>query len=68
MPRPKYGDRKTTASGNQVVPIILGAFGLIPDDPERNLWKVGCTSLDPCLLQKGVLLATATIVRKVMDT
>ena len=51
----------------EVVPIILGALGLIPDDLKRNLGKVGCTDLEPGLLQKSVLLATARIVRRVMD-
>ena len=52
----------------EVVPIILGALGLIPDDLRRNLGKVGCTNLEPGLLQKSVLLATARIVRRVMDS
>ena len=52
----------------EVVPIILGALGLIPDDLKRNLGKVGCTNLEPGLLQKSVLLATARIVRRVMDS
>ena len=51
----------------EVVPIILGALGLIPGDLKRNLGKVGCTNLEPGLLQKSVLLATARIVRRVMD-
>ena len=37
----------------EVVPIILGALGLIPDDLKRNLGKVGCTNLEPGLLQKS---------------
>ena len=52
----------------EVVPIMLGALGLIPDDLKRNLGKVGSTNLEPGLLQKSVLLATARIVRRVMDT
>ena len=52
----------------EVVPIILGALGLIPEDLKRNLGKVGCTNLEPGLLQKSVLLATARIVRRVMNT
>ena len=52
----------------EVVPIILGALGLIPSDLKRNLGKVGCTNLEPGLLQKSVLLATARIVRRVMDS
>ena len=52
----------------EVVPIIIGALGIIPDDLERNLGKVGCTNLEPGLLQKSVLLATARIIRRVMDT
>ena len=51
----------------QVVPIILGALGVVPDDLKRNLEKVGCTNLEPGLLQKSVLLATARIIRRVMD-
>ena len=52
----------------EVVPIILGALGLIPDDLKRNLGKVGCTNLEPGLLQKCILQATARIVRRVMDS
>ena len=50
------------------MPIILGVLGLIPDDLRRNLVKVGSTNLEPGLLQKSVLLATARIVRRVMGT
>ena len=52
----------------KVAPIILGALGIIPDDLKRNMGKVGCTNLEPGLLQKSVLLATARIVRRVMDS
>ena len=52
----------------EIVPIILGALGAIPDDLKRNLGKVGCTNLEPGLLQKSVLLATARIIRRVMDS
>ena len=69
----KYQDlkieiRRLWQSEVEVVPIIVGALGLIPDDLKRNLGKVGCTNLEPGLLQKSVLLATARIVRRVMDS
>ena len=51
----------------EVVPIILGALGVVPYDLKKNLEKVGCTNLEPGLLQKSVLLATARIIRRVMD-
>ena len=35
----------------EVVPIIIRALGLIPDDFKRNLGKVGCTNIEPGLLQ-----------------
>ena len=52
----------------EVVPIILGALGVIPKDLRRNLEKIGCMKLAPGLLQKSVMLATAHIVRKVLDS
>ena len=52
----------------EVVPIILGALGLVSDDLKRNLGKVGCTNLEPGLLQESVLLATTRTVRRVMDS
>ena len=51
----------------EVVPIILGALGLILGDLKRNLGKVGYTNFEPVLLQKCVLLATARIIRRVLD-
>ena len=52
----------------EVVPIILGALGVIPKDLRRNLEKIGCIKLAPGLLQKSVMLATAHIIRKVLDS
>ena len=52
----------------EVVPIILGALGVVPDDLRRNLGRIGCKGTEPELLQKSVLLATARIVRGVLDS
>ena len=52
----------------EVVPIILGALGVIPKDLRRNLEKIGCIKLAPGLLQKSVMLATARIIRRVLDS
>ena len=47
----KMGLRRIWQAQVKVVPIILGALGLIPDDLKMNLGKVGCTNLEPGLLQ-----------------
>ena len=66
----KYQDlkielRRIWQSEDEEEPIFLGTLGLIPDDLKR---KVGCTNLEPGLLQESVLLATARIVKRVMDS
>ena len=49
-----------------IVSIIIGALGSIPTDLESNLKKLGI-SYNVGTLQKFVLLATASILRKVLS-
>ena len=51
----------------EIVPIIIGALGTIPKSLKRNLEEVGA-DVAPGLLQKSVLLETAHIIRRVMDS
>ena len=51
----------------EIVPIIIGALGTIPKSLKRNLGEVGA-DVAPGLLQKSVLLETAHIIRRVMDS
>ena len=50
----------------EMLPIILGAIGLISDDLKRNVGKIGRAKLQLDLHQISVLLATARIVRGAM--
>ena len=70
--RDKYQDlrielRRLWDKPVEIIPIIIGALGTIPKSLKRNLEKVGA-DVAPGLLQKSVLLETAHIVRKVMDS
>ena len=51
----------------EVVLVVVGALGTIPRELRRNLEKIHCRS-KPEVLQKSVPLATAHILRKVLDT
>ena len=51
----------------EIIPIIIGALGTIPKSLKRNLDEVGA-DVAPGLLQKSVLLETAHILRRVMDS
>ena len=51
----------------EVVPIIIGALGTIPKNLKRNLEKLEA-KVAPGLMQKSVVLETAHIVRRVMDS
>ena len=51
----------------EVIPIIIGALGTIPRSLGRNLTKLKA-KVAPGLMQKSVLLDTAHIVRRVMDS
>ena len=50
-----------------IVPIIIGALGTIPKSLKRNLEESGA-DVAPGLLQKSVVLETAHIIRRVMDS
>ena len=68
----KYQDlrtelRKLYNKPVEIVPIITGALGTIPKYLKQNLEKLG-SDVDPGLLQKSVVLETAHIIRKVMDS
>ena len=51
----------------EIVPIIIGALDTIPKSLKRNLEELG-VDVAAGLLQKGVVLETAHIIRKVMDS
>ena len=51
----------------EVVPIIIGALGTIPKTLRRNLEELD-VEVPPGLMQKSVLLETAHIIRRVMDS
>ena len=51
----------------EIVPIIIGALGTIPKSPKRNREELGA-DVAPGLLQKSVVLETAHIIRRVMDS
>lgn len=52
----------------QVVPIVVGALGAVSHNLATNLRKIGCEKIHPGQLQKTVLLGTAHILRKVLNT
>ena len=51
----------------EIVTLIIGALGFIPKSLKRNLEEIGA-DVAPGLLQKSVVLETAHIIRKVMDS
>ena len=51
----------------EIVPLIIGALGTIPKSLKRNLEELGA-DVAPGLLQKSVVLETAYIIRRVMDS
>ena len=51
----------------EIVPIIIGALGTIPKSLKRNLKELG-VDVALGLLQKGVVLETAHIIRRMMNS
>ena len=51
----------------EIIPMIIGALGTIPKFLKRNLEELE-TDVAPGLLQKSVVLETAHIIRRVMDS
>ena len=51
----------------EIVPIIIGALGTIPKSLNRNLEELGIVGALG-LLPKSVVLETAHIIRRVMDS
>ena len=51
----------------EIVPIIIMALGTIPKSLKRNLEELGA-DIAPGLLQKSVVLETAHIIRKVVNS
>lgn len=51
----------------EIVPIIIGTLGTIPRSLKRNLEKLEA-EVAPGLMQKSVILETAHIIRRVMDS
>jgi len=50
-----------------VIPIVVGALGTVPKGLEWNLEKAG-SNVAVELLQKGALLGTSQILRRVLDS
>ena len=70
--RDKYQDLRTKLRRPwdklvEIVPIIIGALGTIPKSLKRNLEELGA-DVAPGLLQKSVVLETAHIIRRLMET
>ena len=70
--RDKYQDlrielRRLWDKPVEIVPIIIGALGTIPKSLKRNLEELGA-DVALGLLQKSVVLETAHIIRRVMDS
>ena len=51
----------------EVVPIIIGALGTIPSSLAKNIKKLD-TKVAPGLMQKSVVLQSAHIMRRVLDS
>ena len=51
----------------EIAPLIIGALGTITKSLKRNLEELGADVV-PELLQKCVVLETAHIIRRVMDS
>ena len=51
----------------EIVPTMIGALGTIPKSLKRNLEELGA-DVAKGLLRKSVVLETAHIVRRVMDS
>ena len=51
----------------ETVPVIIGALGTILKTLKRNLEELGA-DVAPGLLQKSVVLETAHIIRRAMDS
>ena len=67
----KYRDlqfelQRTWNMSIDVIPIVIGALGVLPRGVEAALDRIGCEKIHPGLLQKSVLLGTAHILRKVL--
>ena len=70
--RDKYQDlrielRRLWDKPVEIVPLIIGALGTIPKSLKRNLEELGA-DVASGLLQKSVVLETAHIIRRVMDS
>ena len=70
--RDKYQDqrielRRLWDKPVEIVPIIIGALDSIPKSQKRNLEELGA-DVAPGILQKSVVLETAHIIRRLMDS
>ena len=70
--RDKYQDlrvelRRLWDKPEEIFPLIIGPLGTIPKSVKRNLEGLGA-DVAPGLLQKRVVLETAHIIRRVMDS
>ena len=51
----------------EIAPIIIGALGTIPKSLKKNLEELGA-DVAPGLLQRSVVLETAHVIRRVMES
>ena len=70
--RDKYQDlqiklRRLCDKPVEIVPLIIGALSNIPKSLKRNPEELGA-DVAPGLLRKSVMLETAHIIRRVMDS
>ena len=70
--RDKYQDLRTELrrlwdKPVEIIPIIIRALGTIPKSLKRSLEELGADAT-PGLLQKSVVLETAHIMKRVMDS
>jgi len=52
----------------KVIPIVIGALGAMPPKLDEYLKRIGCDRIHPGLIQKSVLLSSAGILRRILDT
>jgi len=48
----------------EIVPLVFGALGRIPKQTMKNFELLKLTMVNPHLMQKSVILKTATILRR----
>lgn len=59
-------DKEDMETKTEVIPVVFGALGTVPQEIGAHLDKIG-VKLSVELVQKTALLGTAKILRKVLD-